>query len=228
MVDQCLLIDGDDTLWENNVHFERAIEEFLDVAAHGSMTSAELRRVLDEIEQANSSVHGYGARVFVRSLHECYARVHAREASGVQARVIAAFGERILGQEPEIIAGVRETLAYLRQRHRLVLLTKGDLDEQAAKVDRSGLRMLFEDVVIVPEKTVDVYISVVERLGAQPDRTWMIGNSPRSDILPAITAGLRAVFVPHADTWALERQPVPDAPDRLLLLDRFSDLMAHF
>jgi putative hydrolase of the HAD superfamily len=228
MDSQCLLVDGDDTLWENNIYFERAIEDFLDLMAHESLTRAELRSVLDEVETRNCAVHGYGARSFVRSLHDCYQQVHDQRASDDHGRVITELGDRILQQAPVVIADVRETLAYLRGRHRLILLTKGDFDEQSAKVEASGLRPLFEDVVIVEEKTTRTYTTVVEEAKADPDRTWMIGNSPKSDIIPALEAGLRAVYVPHPDTWVLERRPVPVAPDRLLSLVRFAELAEHF
>ncbi|MDG9701985.1 HAD family hydrolase [Streptomyces sp. DH37] len=225
---QCLFIDGDDTLWENNIYFEHAIEEFIDLVRHESVTRAELRHVLDEIERANCKVHGYGARSFVRSLHDCYEHVHGREAPDDHMRAIAALGERILHQAPVLIPGVHETLSYLSERHRLVLLTKGDHEEQAAKVERSRLGSLFEEVVIVPEKTAETYVSVVEKVDVPTARTWMIGNSPRSDILPALAAGLGAVYVPHPDTWVLEKDAVPEPSDRVLHVERFADLAEHF
>ncbi|MEU2440603.1 HAD family hydrolase [Streptomyces rubradiris] len=227
-VDQCLLVDGDDTLWENNIYFERAIEEFLDLLAHESLSRAELRQVLDDVERENCQVYGYGAKSFVRSLHDCYERVHEVRATDDHGKAIAELGERILRQEPVLIAGVEETLAALRTRHRLVLLTKGDHEEQAAKVERSRLGPLFERIVIVPEKTVDTYSTVVEDLKADTARTWMIGNSPKSDIVPALAAGLGAVYVPHPDTWVLEHHPFPETTERLLQVDRFTDLAEYF
>ncbi|MEU3985760.1 HAD family hydrolase [Streptomyces sp. NPDC026672] len=228
MVDHCLLIDGDDTLWENNIYFEQAIEEFLDLLRHEVLTRVELRRVLDDIERANCQVHGYGARSFVRSLHDCYEQLHDTKAPDDHGRAIAELGERILRQEPVLIQGVEETLADLRTRHRLILLTKGDHEEQAAKVERSRLGPLFEEIIIVPEKTVETYTTVVRDVRADSAKTWMIGNSPKSDIVPALAAGLGAVYVPHADTWALEHHPFPETADRLLSVLRFTDLVEHF
>lgn len=228
MINQCLLIDGDDTLWENNVYFERAIEEFIDLVIHEHLTRTGIRRILDQIELANCRLHGYGARSFVRSMHDCYRQVHSEEIPTDKAQVITDLGKRILGAVPELISGVQETLLYLRPRHRLILLTKGNFEEQSTKVERSGLRPLFEDVIIVSEKTVDTYMSVAEQAQVDVGRTWMIGNSPKSDIVPALAAGFRAVLVPHAQTWQLEQQEVPQAPEHLLLVDRFTDLMTHF
>ncbi|MET8563548.1 HAD family hydrolase [Streptomyces flaveolus] len=228
MIDRCLLIDGDDTLWENNIYFEQAIEEFLDLLRHESLTRAELRHVLDDIERANCKVHGYGAKSFVRSLHDCYERVHDTKAPDDHGQAIAALGERILRQEPVLLPGVEETLAELRTRHRLVLLTKGDHEEQAAKVERSRLGPLFEEIVIVPEKTVETYTMVVENVKTDTAKTWMIGNSPKSDIVPALAAGLGAAYVPHPDTWVLEHHPLPETAERLLSVHRFPDLLEHF
>ncbi|WP_309485427.1 HAD family hydrolase [Streptomyces sp. WELS2] len=227
-VGQCLLVDADDTLWENNIYFERAIEEFLDLLARESLSRTELRQVLDDVERENCLVYGYGAKSFVRSLHDCYERVREVRATDDHGRAIAELGERILRQEPVLIAGVEETLTGLRARHRLVLLTKGDHEEQAAKVERSRLGPLFERIVIVPEKTVETYATVVADLKADTARTWMIGNSPKSDIVPALAAGLGAVYVPHPDTWVLEHHPFPGTTERLLQVDRFTDLAEHF
>jgi putative hydrolase of the HAD superfamily len=130
----------------------------------------------------------------------------------------------------EIIDGVPETLAALAARHDLLLLTKGDDAEQRRKLAVSGLGAHFRAAVVVREKDADAYASVVAEHALDPAATWMIGNSPKSDILPALEAGLRAVFVPHEHTWSLEHAELPAAvPDgRLLTLTRFRELLDHF
>jgi putative hydrolase of the HAD superfamily len=225
---QCLIIDGDDTLWENNTYFERSIEEYIDLVASEGLRRDEVRDILDDIERANVRIHGYGARSFVRSLHECYERIHRRVAAEDDALAIIALGERILSHPIEIIDGVESTLSYLRPRHRLALLTKGETEEQRLKVDRSGIDHFFEEVIIVAEKDVQTYHDAVDRLGAETKATWMIGNSPKSDINPALAAGLGAVYVPHDETWSLEHEPVPDGDKRVIVVDRFTDLTIHF
>jgi putative hydrolase of the HAD superfamily len=226
--DQCLIFDGDDTLWENNTYFERSIEEFIDLIKTEHLGRDEVRGILDDIERANVKIHGYGARSFVHSLHECYERIHQRVAAEEDALAILALGERILSQPMEIIDGVEATLSHLRGRHRLVLLTKGHAEEQQLKVERCGLRHFFDDVIIVPEKDVQTYLDAVGRLGSEKDTTWMIGNSPKSDINPALAAGLGAVYVPHDETWSLEHAPFADGATRLLVVERFADLTDHF
>ena len=121
-----------------------------------------------------------------------------------------------------------ETLAYLAERHELTLFTKGHPDEQKLKIDRSGLAVHFAHAAVVREKDADAYRSLVTERGMEPVRAWMIGNSPKSDVNPALEAGLNAVFVPHARTWVLEKEEIREAPGRLLVLERFSGLREHF
>jgi putative hydrolase of the HAD superfamily len=230
MVRQWLIIDADDTLWENNVYFDRAVEAFLDFLDHSALSRAEVRAVLDEIELANLGMHGYGSAAFARNLRQCYERLAEREIHEDDLATVLRSGEQILRQEIEPIAGVEETLAHLAPRHELILFTKGHPEEQQLKVDRSGLAPYFGRTAIVPEKDRAAYTALVAALGADPARTWMIGNSPKSDINPALRAGLNAAYVPHASTWSLERQdllPEP-GPGRLLVLERFADLRRHF
>src|SRR5262249_24014592 len=194
---QMLIFDGDDTLWENNVYLERAIEEFIAYLDHSTLSTNEVRAVLDEIERANTRIHGYGALSFGRSLHECYAHLHQRHLDEAELATVMGFAERILSQPIELIAGVEETLANLATRHDLTLLTKGHDEEQRLKIERSGRDRYFGRTFVVPEKDEAVYRWVVAELGSAPGVTWMIGNSPRSDVNPALSARLNAVFVPH-------------------------------
>ena len=138
------------------------------------------------------------------------------------------FAERILECPMEVIDGVPETLAYLAARHDLTLFTKGHPEEQKLKIDRSGLGDFFGHTAIVKEKDAAAYRRLVEERGMDPARTWMIGNSPKSDINPALEAGLNAVFVPHAHTWVLERQEIRPGQGNLLVLECFADLRKHF
>ena len=223
-----LLIDADDTLWENNVYFERAFEEFVDYLNHSKLSSVDIRAVLDEIERVNSKLHGYGSITFARNLRECYLRLAEREIRPEDLDQAVLFGERLLNHPLEIIEGVERTLRYLRERHHLVLFTKGHPEEQKLKLDRSGLECYFQHTAIVKEKDAEAYRKLASDLRLEPSRTWMIGNSPRSDVNPAIQAGLNAVFIPHAHTWTLEREEIQGADGRLLILERFSDLQEHF
>jgi len=225
---QHLIIDADDTLWENNIYFERAFQEFVDFLAHSSLTPQEVRDVLDEIEKTNSKIHGYGSLNFGRNLRQVYQHLVERDVREDDLNTVMGFAERILECPIEVIPGVPETLEYLSTRHDLTLFTKGHPEEQKLKVDRSGLGGWFHHTAIVKEKDCAAYRKLVEERSMDPQVTWMIGNSPRSDVNPALEAGLNAVFVPHAHTWVLEKEEVRQGPGRLLVLDCFAELRRHF
>jgi putative hydrolase of the HAD superfamily len=225
---QNLLIDADDTLWENNIYFEQAFETFCDFLAHSRLTPPEVRAVLDEIETVNARIHGYGSKNFGHNLKQCYQHLSEREIHPGDLSRVMRFAEEILEQPMELIDGVPETLEYLAMRHDLTLFTKGDPEEQKLKVDRSGLGIYFGHTAIVKEKNAGAYRALVRDRHLVPERTWMVGNSPKSDINPALEAGLNAVFVPHARTWTLEREELKTGPGKFVQLETFSALLEHF
>ncbi|HET8523572.1 MAG TPA: HAD family hydrolase [Thermomicrobiales bacterium] len=225
---QHLIIDADDTLWENNVYFERAIEEFIDFLDHSALSREDVRAVLNEIERANAKTHGYGSAVFTRNLRDCYQRLAQREIAEDDLTIVMRFGERILSHPMELIDGVEQTLTLLSTRHSLVLFTKGNPEEQQRKIDLSGIAQYFTREVIVSEKDVAAYLRLLGELACDPHSTWMIGNSPKSDINPALAAGLNAVFIPHEQTWSLEHDELASGPGQLLVLARFPELGEHF
>lgn len=226
---QNLIFDADDTLWENNVLFERAIEIFIDHVDHPELSHVQVRERLDEIEKINTHRHGYGVDSFQRSLAECLdaLRPEAPVSSRDQA-LLETICAPIRAQAVELIDGVRETLNLLFGRHRLFLLTKGNIAEQSRKIIESGLAEVFHDAAIVPEKDPGTYKIFAEQRNLNPDETWMIGNSPRSDIWPALEAGWNAVHVPHPMTWSLEVRELPEEHDRLRTVTPFSALKHHF
>jgi putative hydrolase of the HAD superfamily len=225
---QNLIVDADDTLWENNIYFERAFDDFCDFLAHSTLSADRVRGVLDEIEIVNSQTHGYGTANFARNLTECYHKLVQREVSADDLPRIMSFTEQILQHPIELMAGVEETLEYLAGRHSLTLFTKGDPEEQKLKLDRSGLAVYFGHTAIVKEKDTASYAALIRERQLDPARTWMIGNSPKSDINPALAAGLHAVFVPHERTWGLELAELREGPGRLLRIGRFDELREYF
>ncbi|HLJ85854.1 MAG TPA: HAD hydrolase-like protein [Candidatus Angelobacter sp.] len=228
---QSLLIDADDTLWENNIYFEQAIADFMSFLNHKEMTHAEVRTVINQVERETILEHGYGYHSFAHSLVRTFERLSPDPVTPELHKTIWSFAVRITERPITVIEGVRDTLDYLRGKtHHLVLMTKGNFVEQSGKVDRSGLKDYFASVEIVPEKNPLAYRSVITKHELAPGATWMVGNSPKSDINPALAAGINAVFVPHQQTWVLEHETVSDAPEglRLLQVERFSDLQKHF
>lgn len=225
---QTLVFDADDTLWENNVLFEQVVDDFLGWLAHPTLDHEALRAVLDDVERANVVAHGYGSASFLRSLHDCFERLSERAATEAERAEITGLAARLVDHDVELMPGVADTLAELGGRHDLLLLTKGQEAEQQRKIDASGLAAHFRSTHIVAEKAPATYRALVAEQGLTPSVTWMIGNSPRSDVVAARAAGLRAVFIPHPYTWSLEEQEIDPADGGVLRLDRFTDLLAHF
>jgi putative hydrolase of the HAD superfamily len=225
---QTLIFDADDTLWENNIYFEEAFEQFCSYLAHSSMTPAEVRSVLDEIEMANARINGYGSRNYGGNLAACYRHLAERDISDEDLRAVREFAHAILERPIELIDGVAATVAEVSERHDLVIFTKGDPEEQQAKIDRSGLAAYFRHAVIVKEKNVHAYLDLAKQHRLLTADTWMIGNSPKSDINPSLAAGLGAVYVPHPRTWGLEQEDVPHDHPRLVKIEKITKLTGYF
>jgi len=227
---QTLLIDADDTLWENNIYFERAIAKFISFLNHHEFTPAQVREVLNDVERECIVKHGYGLESFARALVDTFEKLAVDPITPKLHSKILRFAHDIAGHPVEILAGVPETLVHLAQQHRLMLVTKGDLLEQAGKIERSGLKKYFLSIEIVAEKNEATYRAIAAKYELDADSTWMVGNSPKSDINPAIAAGLHAAFVPHGNTWILEHEELVHArpPQRLLVVDQFAELRKYF
>jgi len=227
---QTLLVDADDTLWENNIYFERAIASFISFLNHHEYSPLQVREVLNQVERESIVTHGYGLHSFAHSLVQTFERLAVEPITPALHETINGFAHTIAGHPVEILAGVPETLQYLSQRHHLIMVTKGAVAEQTGKVERSGLKEYFAAIEIVSEKDVSTYHTVVSKYALLSDSTWMVGNSPKSDINPALAAGLNAVFVPHGSTWILEHEEVESAepPRQLLVVEKFSELQTHF
>ena len=227
---QTLLIDADDTLWENNIYFERAIVRFISFLNHHEFSPEQVREVLNDVERECIVKHGYGLHSFSHALVDTFERLSVRPVTPELHAQITGFAHSVADHAIEFLPDVPQTLEYLSQRHRLILVTKGAIAEQSGKIERSGLKEYFTATEIVAEKNPDVYHALIEKHELSRDSTWMIGNSPRSDINPALAAGLHAVFVPHGDTWILEHEEVNAAPaaQQLLILGQFAELREHF
>jgi putative hydrolase of the HAD superfamily len=230
LVNQTLLIDADDTLWENNVYFERAIAAFISYLDHRVHSPVEVREHLNTCERATIATHGYGLASFRLSLIACFEQLSDIPINPERHARIVSFTQAIATSQIELLPAVDTTLADLAQRHRCILVTKGNLEEQTDKLIRSSLSPLFTAVEVLAEKTPTAYRDIILRHACDPASTWMIGNSPKSDINPSLAAGLNAIFIPHDLTWVLEHESI-DAPppgQHLLELTTFADLLRHF
>ena len=227
---QTLLIDADDTLWENNIYFERAIADFIGFLNHRQYTPLQVREVLNDVERENIIRHGYGTHSFAHALVDTFERLSLEPLTPELHATIHGFAHRIAEHPVEILPGVVETLQYLSLRHHLMLVTKGNPVEQTGKLERSGVKEYFVTAEVVMEKNAGTYAALAAKYRLARETTWMVGNSPKSDINPALAAGLNAVFVPHSETWVLEHEQIcrDGARGTLLEVERFSDLQNHF
>ncbi len=225
-----LMIDADDTLWENNIFFERAIDAFVEVLAHPELSPKQVRDAFDRFEASRVKTHGYGVDAFHASLLAGYEHLSGVPCDADITDALHACTMHVRGAEIVLLHGVADTLASLAQRHTLLLVTKGSHDEQTGKLHRSGLSRHFTHVEVLSEKHTGAYLALIERHRLNPADTWMIGNSPRSDINPALAAGMHAVYLPHPSTWVLEEEALATPPygQQLLQLKSFADLLHHF
>jgi len=228
MARNTLIIDADDTLWENNVFFEKAIVDFISQLEYLGYTPDYVRHILNETERRNIRQHGYGVRSFRRSLEETYLKLAGNMARREVVKNIEQTAAELENTPPQILEGVPETLAYLAKRHRLILLAKGEAAEQAGKVERSGLQSYFDSIEIVIEKDMSVFKRLIEEFKIVKSQGWMVGNSPATDINPALQAGLNAVFIPHASTWSVDKGEVECGVGKLIIASTFRELRAHF
>jgi putative hydrolase of the HAD superfamily len=227
---QTLLIDADDTLWENNIYFERAIAAFISWLDHKVYTREQVREKLNQVERENVRQHGYGLTSFRRALVTCCEQLTTEPVTAQKHERIMSFAQTIADQEIDLLEGVAETLPELASRHKLILVTKGNEAEQADKLARSGLAQHFSGVEVPREKDPEAYRAVCVKYALPSHTTWMIGNSPRSDINPALACGLHAVYIHHPHTWVLEHETLDPAPEgqHLLEVANFGELARWF
>lgn len=163
----------------------------------------------------------------MRNLRQCFEQLIEREAQEAHFAEIESYAAHIRSHPIQLMPGVEETLPLLAERHELILFTKGEHTEQSSKFERSALGRHFHGCEIVKEKNRAAYERLVAQRNLDPNRTWMVGNSPKSDINPALAAGLWAVYVPHERTWTLEREEISPSP-RLRVTSGFADLKRLF
>jgi putative hydrolase of the HAD superfamily len=222
-----LILDADDTLWENELYYEQAIAGFAGLMAAQGFDRLAAQYMAETVDHVRVSLVGYGPLEFARSLLVAYERLcrnHARPVVPEVADAVWRIGQVVVEHPIALLDGVAETLPRLGDRFRLLLLTKGDCEVQQSKLALSGLAPFFEGVHVVAEKDAGVLRRLVADYGLRPEQTWMVGNSPRSDINPALEVGLGAVYIPRPHTWEVEREAIAD-PERVTVLGSFGELV---
>jgi putative hydrolase of the HAD superfamily len=229
-IERTLLIDADDTLWENNIFYLRCGDRFREYLAALGVAPEVAQAMLDRCEREVIPTYGYGPQGFITALGLACERLLQQRGEGVDPQHVAqarSFGEPILAAPMLVLPDVEETLRALLPSSLLVLVTKGDETVQRDKIARSGLGPLFDERLIVAEKDAATYRAIAAQLGLRPRETWMVGNSPKSDINPVIEAGLGAIYIPHDRTWTAEIQQIIH-PELVITLRRFADLLGYF
>jgi putative hydrolase of the HAD superfamily len=206
-----LAFDGDDTLWHNETRFNVTQGELRELVRR-HVPDADVDSHLFEVEMRNLKLYGYGVKAFTLSMLETAIELTDGRIPATDLRVILGWGKRMLTAPTELLDGVDDALRDASARYSLLLITKGDLFDQESKLARSGLGDLFAGVEIVSDKTVDTYRSVLRRRDIKPEEFVMVGNSLRSDIVPVVALGGRAVHVPYHVTWHHEQVPEDSLP----------------
>lgn len=216
--------DADDTLWHNEVNFERMHERYRALLAQYH-DAATVDRALLEMERRNVGLYGYGAKGFTLSAIETAIHLTDGKISAGEIQRLIDLGRELMDRPIEILDGVLDTLALLAERHPLIVITKGDLRDQERKVAKSGLAGRFQAIEIVSEKDRGSYATIFRRHGIVPEKFLMVGNSVKSDILPVLELGGTGVHIPYHITWALEHAQAPAGADgRFFAIEKMSQL----
>lgn len=207
--------DADDTLWHNEPLFERAQDRFVELLSP-YLEADWVRSRLYETETRNLAHFGYGIKAFALSMIESAAELTEGRITGREILELITLTKDMLASEVELLPGVEATLKALAQGRRLLVITKGDLLDQNSKMERSALSRYFETLEVVSDKTPETYRRILQDRGIRADRFLMVGNSIRSDVLPALEAGAWALHVPYETTWLHEAAEPPVGHERYL------------
>lgn len=220
-----IAFDADDTLWHSERVFRLTEERFAALLAEYVETDGLSQRLL-ETEKRNLQYYGFGRKGFVLSMIETAIDVTDGKVPTAILRDLIDLGRDMAAHPIEILPDVRETLETVAERYRILLITKGDLLDQEQKLARSGLGELFQAVEIVSDKSQLTYQRIFTRHGDGPERSMMVGNSLKSDIVPAIEVGSWGIFIPHPLTWAHEHMDAPKDAPRFRQIERIGELIS--
>ena len=204
--------DADDTLWVNEPYYREAEEKFVRLlTAYG--VEGDIAGSLFKMEMANLGLYGYGIKAFMLSLVECAIDLTGSSVSGRTISQIIGIGKEMLRRPIELLDGVKDVLENLAPRYKLIVATKGDLLDQEGKMKRSGIAACFHHIEVMSDKQEEHYVQLLNHLEIEPSRFLMVGNSMKSDIIPPLNLGARAIHVPFHTTWAheeVEEEPASD------------------
>jgi putative hydrolase of the HAD superfamily len=226
-----IIFDADDTLWENNIYYVNAAEELVRLLTETGENRTKIEKEFQELEKSVVKHMGYGSMNYIHILKTLFKRYFKSQIDSVDLsrlnKICIAFEQHVKIQ-PRIFPGVIETLSILKKHYRLYVLTKGNIEEQWGKLRRSDLLRFFNEAFVKPEKDLGTYLDIIQKNNWNPTRTCMIGNSPRSDINPALAAGLWAIYIPYEHTWVLDDEPLIENHPGLYTVSAFPEITSIF
>ncbi len=221
-----ILFDADDTLWENNIYYIKATNDFLDLLVKKGLDRQKLQKEFDELELWVVKERGYGSHNFVYILEVLYERYQNLMDYGDFKKIVDRFKDH--PRQPRLFDGVLETLNALKEKYSLFVLTKGDFKEQERKIINAGIDKIVDGYFIVPEKEDAVYRQILMQNNWKPEETCMVGNSPKSDINPALRVGMYAIYIPYPNTWKLDYEEVNPVKGKFFQIKHFKELLNYF
>ena len=221
--------DADDTLWVNETYFRETEDKFADLLQEFE-TKNKIDNELFAKEMENLRLYGYGVKGFMLSMLETAIELSSGQVNTQTLSKIIAMGKHMIDQPVEILDGVQETLQYLAPKYRLIVMTKGDLLDQERKLQKSGLSKYFQHVEVLSEKKEKNYSDLLAHLEIDVDEFVMIGNSLKSDVLPLLNIGAKAIHIPFHTTWAHEEvsEKEIDKDHQYLKIERLTQLKSIF
>ena len=223
---EVVLIDADDTLWENYFYFEKARETFLNFMAKHGFEKEEVNYYLNHFDTKRLEEIGFGSNGFKKAMEftlNHFYKQTKKEITKTEKDLLEKIKNFIYNQPSIPYPGVKETLEYLKRRYKLILLTKGEEEEQLKKVKRSGLSQYFKSTIVLNDKTEKHYRDLIESLKLNPEKSVMIGNSPKSDINPAVKAGMYAILIKKEKQWIYEEETLLKS-DKIIIINSFKEL----
>jgi putative hydrolase of the HAD superfamily len=218
--------DADDTLWVNETYFREAEEKFADLLENYE-TKNKVDQELFKTEMNNLELYGYGIKGFMLSMIESAMELSNNHVPPQTLTEILNLGKEMIAKPVELLQGVEEVLQKLSRKYRLIVLTKGDLLDQERKLERSGLTKYFHHVEVLSDKKEDNYKNLLDHLEINTNEFLMIGNSLKSDVIPILNIGARAVHVPFHTTWAHEEVTIEEQTNNHLTLNTISDILKY-
>jgi putative hydrolase of the HAD superfamily len=226
-----IIFDADDTLWENNIYYVNATADFVQLACSIGYCADEVQSNFNELEIKVVKERGYGSKNFVYILEQLYEIFGSYDGKSIPKekfiQIINKFTKHPVSK-PALFPGVIETLERLKSNYQIFVLTKGEYLEQETKIVNSGISEIVDDYFIPNEKNDSIYKNLLNEKGWNPEETCMVGNSPKSDINPALRNGMYAVYIPYSETWKLDFEPIETCGERFYEINNFVELQKLF